>query len=113
MALESLNGRFGGSAIRHLHKAKASGATGIAVRDDIDLVHRTIELEELTKVKIRRTKRKVPDKDIHATILYNGNMETLARSSEQYAGAQGQSYTEEKRRRKPGGPKQYEVTLQN
>src|SRR5262245_36729163 len=40
-------------------------------------------------------------------------METIARSSEQYAGAQGQSYIEEKRRRDPGGHKRYEVTLQN
>ena len=43
----------------------------IAVSNDIDLVHSTILLEELAEVIIRRTKRKVTYKDIHAKILYN------------------------------------------
>jgi hypothetical protein len=70
MALEPLNGRFGGSAIGHLHKAKAPGATGVTVSNDIDLVHHTIRLEELAKVMISGTKSQVPYKDIHAKVLF-------------------------------------------
>jgi hypothetical protein len=69
--MESLNGRFGRSAIRHLHKAKAAGLARVAIRNNIDLVHCTIGLEELAQVMIRHTKPKVPDKDIHAQILSN------------------------------------------
>src|SRR5262249_36638641 len=90
-AVEPLDGRFGRRAVGHLDKSKAVGAARVTVGNDIDLVHRTIRLKELAKVMIRRTIRKVPNKDIHATILNNGNRETIARSSEQYAGAQGQS----------------------
>ena len=48
MALEPLNGRFG-CAVGHLHKAKAPGATGVTVSNNIDLVHHTIRLEELAR----------------------------------------------------------------
>jgi predicted regulator of Ras-like GTPase activity (Roadblock/LC7/MglB family) len=70
MALEPLNGRFGCSAVGHLHKAKAPGATGVAVSNDIDRVHHTIRLEELAKVMISGTKSKVTYKDIHAKVLF-------------------------------------------
>jgi hypothetical protein len=66
MALEPLNGRFGRSAVGHLYKAKAPGATGFTVSNNVDLVHRTIRLEELAQVMISGTKSKVPYKDIHA-----------------------------------------------
>ncbi len=72
MALEPLNSRLGGSAVGHLHKAKAPGATGVTVSNDIDLVHHTIRLEELAKVMISGTKSKVTYKDIHAKILLLG-----------------------------------------
>jgi hypothetical protein len=70
MALEPLNGRFGCSAVGHLHKAKAPGATGFTVSNDIDLGHHTIRLEELAKVMISGTKSNVTYKDIHAQILF-------------------------------------------
>ena len=69
VALELGNRRSGGGAIGHLDKAKAFGATGIAVRNNPDLVHRAIRLEELAEVMISRTEGKIADKDIHAGIL--------------------------------------------
>jgi hypothetical protein len=71
LALESLNSRFGRRAIRHFDKAKAAGLPRVPVRNNIDRVHRPILLKELAEVIICRTKRKVPDKDIHAKILDN------------------------------------------
>src|SRR6266571_4238279 len=65
-AVEPLDGRFGRLALGHLHKAKAFGAPGVTVGNDIDLVHSAIRLKELAKGMIRGTKRKVSDKDIHA-----------------------------------------------
>jgi hypothetical protein len=89
MALEPLNGRFGGSAVRHLYKAEAPGTAGVTVSNNIDLVHRTIRLEELAQVMISDTKSKVAYKDIHAKVLFIvKNMDMIARSSEQYAEAQ-------------------------
>jgi hypothetical protein len=89
--VEALDGSFGCLGLRHLHEPEAFGAPRVTVGNDVDLVHRTIGLEELAQVVIRRTKRKVPNKDIHAKVLYICNMETIASLSEQYAGAQGQS----------------------
>ena len=64
-AVEPLDGGFGGRTVMHLDKAKAFGAPGVTVRNYIDLVHNSKLLKELAKVIIRRTKRKVPYKDIH------------------------------------------------
>ena len=58
------------AAVSGISTKPSPGATGVTVRNDVDLVHRTIGLEELAQVMIRRTKRKVTDKDIHAKILY-------------------------------------------
>ena len=68
-ALELGNGRSGGGAIGHLDKAKTFGATGIAVHNHPDLVHRAIRLEELAEFMIRCTEGKIADKDIDAGIL--------------------------------------------
>src|SRR5216683_1137090 len=70
VALELGHRRSGGGAIGHLDKAKTFGATRIAVRNNPDLVHRTIRLEELAEVMISRTEGKITDKDIHAGILW-------------------------------------------
>jgi hypothetical protein len=70
-AVEPLDGGFGRLALRHLDKPKAFGAARVTVGNYIDLIHGTILLKELAKVMIRRTKRKVAYKDIHAKILYN------------------------------------------
>src|SRR5438132_8233889 len=95
-AVEPLDGGFGRLALGHLDKPEAFGAPGVTVGNHIDLVHSTIRLEELAEVIIRRTKCKVTYKDIHAKILFiMKNRETIARSSEQYAGAQGQSTMQE------------------
>src|SRR5262245_65243543 len=100
MALEPLNSRFGCSAVGHLYKAKAPGATGVTVSNNIDLVHHTIRLEELAKVMISGTKSKVTYKNIHAKVLFivkNIDMNrqvirTVRRST------RCKSYTQEKRR---------------
>jgi len=65
-AVEPLNGGFGGCTIGHLDKPKAFGAARVTVGNHIDLVHNSILLKELAEVMIRRIKRKVPYKDIHA-----------------------------------------------
>jgi hypothetical protein len=70
VALERGNRRSGRGGIGHLDKAKAFGATGIAVRNHPDLIYRAIRLEELAKVMISRTEGKIADKDIHAGILW-------------------------------------------
>ena len=69
-AVEPLNGGFGSLALGHLDKPKAFGASGVPIGNHIDFVHNAIRLEELTEVMIRRTKRKVPYKDIHAKVLF-------------------------------------------
>jgi hypothetical protein len=68
--LELGNRRYGGGTIGHLDKAKAFGATGIAVRNNPALVHHAIGLEELAEAMISRTEGKIADKDIHASILW-------------------------------------------
>jgi hypothetical protein len=70
-AVEPLDGGFGRRTVGHLDKSKTFGAARVTVGNDIDLVHSTILLKELAEAMIRRTKRKVPDKDIHAKILNN------------------------------------------
>src|SRR5262245_28819248 len=70
-AIESLNSGFGRRAVGHLDKSKAFGAARVTVGNHIDLVHSTILLKELAEAMIRRTIRKVPNKDIHAQILNN------------------------------------------
>jgi len=69
-AIEPLDGGFGRRAVGHLDKAKTFGAARVPVGNDVDLVHSTIRLKELAEAMIRCTIRKVPNKDIHAPILY-------------------------------------------
>ena len=64
-AVEPLNGGFGRRTVGHFDEAKAFGAPGVPVSNNIDLVYHTMGLEELAKAIIRRTKRKVAYKDIH------------------------------------------------
>src|SRR4029434_4818955 len=64
LALEIGNRRSGGGAIGHLDKAKALRSNRIAVRNNTDLVHRAIRLEELADVMISGTEGKIADKDI-------------------------------------------------
>jgi hypothetical protein len=68
--VEPLDGGFGRRAVGHLDKSKAFGTASVTVGNDIDLVHSTILLKELAEAMIRCTIRKVPNKDIHAKILY-------------------------------------------
>ena len=56
LALESLYGRGGRRIIRHFDKAKPTGTAGVAIRHDIDSVHHTIGLKELTYVLFCRRK---------------------------------------------------------
>jgi hypothetical protein len=92
-AVEPLHGRFGGSHVGHLDKSKAFGATRVTVGNHIDLVHNSILLKELAEVMICCAKRKVPYKDIHAKVLFMvKKLETIARSSEQYAGVTTQEH---------------------
>ncbi len=55
-AIESLNSGFGRLALGHFDEPKAFGAPRVTVRHDIDLVHRTIGLEELVQLMLRRGK---------------------------------------------------------
>src|SRR5712691_6626750 len=101
-AVELLDGGFGRLALGHLDKPKAFGAPGVPVGNHIDRVHHSIRLKELAQVMIRRTKRKVPYKDIHAKVLFMvENRKQSPGHPKQYAGAQGQSTMQEKRRREP------------
>jgi hypothetical protein len=85
--LEPLNGGLGSSAVGHLDEAKPTGLAGVTVGNDIDRVHITIRLEELAQVMISRAEGKIAYKDIHACVLLGESVETIARSSEQYAKA--------------------------
>src|SRR4029434_1594623 len=67
LALELGNRRSGGGAIGHLDKAKAFGAPGVAIRDDPDLVHHTIRLEELAEVVVGGVKRQIAYINIYGT----------------------------------------------
>jgi hypothetical protein len=87
-AVESGNGGLGRLVVGHLHKPKASGTASVTVHDDMDLVHGTIRLEELAEVMLSRAERQIANKDVHVQILFFlQSMETIARSSEQYAEA--------------------------
>src|SRR5439155_9747737 len=59
LALELGHRRSGGGAIGHLNKAKTFGAAGLAIRNDPDLVHHTIRLEELAEVAVGGAKRQI------------------------------------------------------
>src|SRR5215510_6492436 len=87
LALEPLNGGLCRTGVRHLHEAKPTGLAGVPVGNDIDRVHSTIRLEELADVMISRAERKITNKNVHVRILLLESMETIARSSEQYAKA--------------------------
>src|SRR5262249_6454130 len=65
-ALEPLDGSLSRRTVGHLDKAKAFGAASVPVRNDPDVVHHTIGLEELAEGMISGTKCKVTYKDIHA-----------------------------------------------
>jgi len=73
--------------VRHFHEAKPTGLASVPVGNNIDRVHHTIRLEELANVIISCAERKIAYKDIHACNLLGESVETIARSSEQYAGA--------------------------
>jgi hypothetical protein len=78
-----LDGGFGRLALGHLDKAKAFGAPGVSVGNDIDRVYNSIRLEELAEVMIRRTIGHIAYKDMHAKVLFiMKNRATIARSSE-------------------------------
>jgi hypothetical protein len=90
--LEPLNGGLRRTDVGHVHKAKAAGTAGVTIGNEIHVVHYTIRLKELAEFRIRSTKRKVTYKDIHAKVLFiMKSIDTIARSSEQYAGAQDAS----------------------
>ena len=50
---------FAVGAVGHFDEAKAFGAAGVAVHNDLDLVHSAIRLKELAKVIIRGGERKI------------------------------------------------------
>jgi hypothetical protein len=107
--VEPLQGGFGRLAVRHFHEAKATGLASIFIGNDIDRVHNTIRLEELAEVMISRTEGKIAYIDIHASILLGENVETIARSSEQYAEATNASAR--CRRNGEREPRRYKIRL--
>src|SRR5262249_30704789 len=87
--VEPLDGGFGCRAVGHLDKPKAFGAARVTGGNHIDLVPNSLLLKKLAQVMIRCTKRKVAYEDIHAKVLFIvKSIETIARSSEQYAEVQ-------------------------
>src|SRR6266705_3708000 len=94
LALELGNRCSRGGAIGHLDKAKAFGAAGLAVRDDSDLVHHAIRLEELAEVMVGGAKRQIANINIHGKFpmgkgIHNRQVSrTVCRSTmqEPYAG---------------------------
>jgi hypothetical protein len=103
LALEPRNGGLGRAALGHLHEAKASRAAGVPVGNDVNLLDLAIRLKELAQVSLSGAKRHIADINIHETILYFQHMETIARSSEQDAGAKRTSHTEEETARQNRG----------
>ena len=107
LALELGNGGSGGGAIGHLDKAKAFGAAGLAIRNDPDLVHHAIRLEELAQVMISGAKREIANINIHGKFpIGKGThdrqvIRTVCRSTRL------KSHTQEKRRGEPRNHKKY------
>src|SRR5207247_2146645 len=102
LTLEPGNSGFRRGAVGHLDESKAFGAAGVAVNNNTHLVHNSIRLKELAKGMVGGSKRQIAYKDIHGKVLFIlKSVETIARSSEQYAGAQCKSHTQEKRRESP------------
>jgi len=85
-ALESDNGDFRRGAVGHCHEAKTFGGAGVAINKDLDLVHHTIRLKEVTKVMSVVVNARLPTEIFTAGSLWE-MVQTIAKSSEQYAGA--------------------------
>ena len=68
-AVEGVNGTLRCAVVRHLDEAKTPRTAGLAVGHDPDGFYRSIRLEELTQVLIRRGKSQVAHKDIHVRVL--------------------------------------------
>src|SRR4051794_36327135 len=64
-AVESLHSGFGSGAVRHLDETETTGLAGIAIGNDIHLVHRPIRFEELAEVISRRIKRDIAHINVH------------------------------------------------
>jgi hypothetical protein len=102
--MEALDGGLRRAIVRHFHKAKAFGAAGVTVGNEIDLVHSAIRLEELAEVMVGGGKRKIADKDIHGRSFASGKAwKRFARSFEQYAGAECSRNTQEEMARERQG----------
>jgi hypothetical protein len=94
LTLELGNGGSGGGAIGHLDKTKAFGAAGDAIRDNPDLVHHPIRLEELAEVVVGGAKCEIANINIHGKFpmgkgIHNRQViRTVCRSTmqEPYAG---------------------------
>src|SRR5262245_33371368 len=68
-AMEPGNGGLGFCVVRHLDKAKASGASGLALPQNLDSVHGAIGGEELLEVVFSGLPIQITDKDRHASVL--------------------------------------------
>jgi hypothetical protein len=68
--MEALNRGLRRTAVGHFDEAKPFGAAGVTVSNETHFVHGTIRLEELAKVVISGSIRKIADKDIHAVVLW-------------------------------------------
>jgi len=81
-----LNGGLGRTAVCHFDEAKAPGTPGVLVGNETDSIHLAIWFEELAEFIFRGAKRQIANKDIHRHVLCLKHGDTIARSSEQYAG---------------------------
>jgi hypothetical protein len=69
-AIESLNRRLRGTVVCHVDEAKPPRPAGLAVGNEIHLIHRTIGLKELADIIFRGGKRQIANIDIHGMVLY-------------------------------------------
>lgn len=86
--LESLNSRFGFTAIRHLNKAETARASGFTVRNDLSLFNDSILFKKLAQVIVRGGEGKIANIDVHVGFL----MELRLRQSPEYPHSTQEQY---------------------
>jgi hypothetical protein len=103
--LEPGNGGGRPDAVGHLDTAKAFGAASVTISHDPTLVYHTLWLKALVQVIVDGGERSMPNSNIDEGFLV-ANGATIARSSEQYAGANhARAPCRGKRREEPRGHK--------
>src|SRR5262249_48971836 len=71
-AVEVRDGLLGFRLVRHLDKAKASRAPGVAIGNDLDALHRAIGFEQLRNVRFGGLPEQIADKKVHRSVFLWG-----------------------------------------